>query len=212
MLLALACGSACDDEAPLAVAWPAGTIVAVDGEPILGHEVDDHIEAMLDIQPAFGETQRRRMVLLHVTLPRAYARVHGGAPREAARAEAEGWLASLDAGHDVESQWQRLVGNWDEIGLPLWLAVRELEPGERIGVIELPGRFVVARLEGRDRNANPAHERLQVLLESFFYVERPETLVQDYLNGTLEIVDPAWSEVVPDFVEYEMKSEETERS
>jgi hypothetical protein len=203
---------ACDGSLTEPANWPEGTAMVLDGEPIPASAIDDHIDAMLDIQPAFGETQRRRMVLLHYTLPLFYARIHGGEAREAALAEAEGWLASLDAGNNVESEWKRHTGNWNELGLDLWLAVRELEPGERIGVVELPGHFVVARMEGRDGSDNRAHERMQVLVEPFYFVEQPETLIQDYLEGTLEIVDPAWKEVVPGIVEYEMTEKELERS
>ena len=49
--------------------WPPGTILALNGEPVLEQEVDADIEAMLDIDNAFVETQRRRLVLINITLP-----------------------------------------------------------------------------------------------------------------------------------------------
>ena len=185
-------------------AWPEGTVEAVDGEPILASEVDAHVEAMLDLENAFGLTQRRRMVLVNVSLPLAHARRHGGERRAEARRAAEEWLARLEAGQEVESDWQRLVGNWDQVGLTVWLAARGLEPGAHSGVVELPGRFAVVRLEARDGARNPALERVQVLLEAFPYTDRLDTVLQDYLGGELEIVDPAWDEVVPGGLKYEM--------
>ena len=101
--LATACGS--EQAAPV---WPQGTVVAVDGEPILASEVDAHVEAMLDLENAFGLSQRRRMVLVNVSLPLAHARRHGGERRAEARRSAEEWLARLEAGEKVESDWQRL--------------------------------------------------------------------------------------------------------
>lgn len=202
--LAAACGS--EQAAP---AWPQGTVVAVDGEPILASEVDAHVEAMLDLENAFGLTQRRRMVLVNVSLPLAHARRHGGERRAEARRAAEEWLARLEAGEEVESNWQRLVGNWDQVGLTVWLAARELEPGAHSGVVELPGRFVVVRLEARDGAKNPALENVQVLLEDFPYTDRLATALQDYLEGELEIVDPAWNEIVPGALKYEMTGDAT---
>jgi len=202
----------CQGEEQVAPSWPAGTAVVVDGEPILASEVDADIDALLDIERAFGKTQRRRMILLHVALPRSFARAHHGQARAAARAEAQAWLESLEQGRPAGSQGRFVSGNWNELGLPVWLVARGLEPGQHSAVVELPGRFVVLRLENRDHNPNPALERLRVLSETFPFVEEPATLVDDYLDGTLEIVDPAWREIVPGFVEYKMVKKKMEQS
>ena len=101
------------------------------------------------------------------------------------------------------------MGNWNQVGLTVWLVARGLEPGAHSGVVELPGRFAVIRLEARDGARNPALERVQVLLEAFPYTDRLDTVLQDYLGGELEIVDPAWDEIVPGALKYEMTGDAT---
>ena len=190
--------------------WPEGTVLALDDEPILASEVDAEIAAILDIQQAFVETQRRRLVLINLVLPRTYARTRYPERREQARVEADDWDERFLEGNfadaaATDSEGTESVGNWDEIGLDVWLVARKLRPGESSSVVELPGRFAVIELLQRDDNPRRSFERMLVRVHSFEFVNSTVKLLDDYLEARLEIVDPAWAEVVPGFLKYKMR-------
>lgn len=206
--------SACGSSTSKVASWPEGTVLAVDGTAILSTDVDAHAKSLLDIKPAFSIEQRRRLIVINFALPRAYGQAHAGEARDAARAEAEDWLRSKAAlpalppsMEDADfAAWK--TGNWDTLGIDLWLAARGLQDGESSGVVELPGRFAVIEMMRRDRKTNLALEQFTLRVETFNYVDNPAALIESCLQGTLEIVDPTWREAVPGFYKYTMKGEQ----
>lgn len=207
-LLALglfACGSG-ESEAE-AKSWPAGTAVALGNQAILADEIDRDIDALLDIEKAYVVEQRRRLILTNIAMPRAYARGLDPARMEAARREAQSWRESFDSSGPPAPLDSRLTGNWDEIGLGVWLVARDLLVGETSAVVELPGEFLVVRLIERDNAENLAIERLTVEIQRFPFVDDVTRLADDLETTDLVIVDPAWDEIVPGYYKYKMKAD-----
>lgn len=199
LLVALgACGGA-----PDAPSWPAGTVLVVAGEPVLAEEVDEDLEAVGLIDPAWVTEHRRRLLLQNVVLPLAYGRSLDPARRADARAAAEAWRAAPGGEAGVESE---LRGNWDGLGFEVWLEARRLEAGQISEVVELPGRFVVLEVLARQPEADPRFERFHLRLRSFPYVDSVQRLTQDFLDERLEIVDPAWREIVPGYLKHRMQA------
>ncbi len=203
LLVALAaapCG--CGEPEPSAPTWPAGTAIVLGGQPITVAEVDAHVDAVLDIQPSYSLEQRRRIVLMNWSFPRALGAAEGGARRSPALEEARAWRAGLLDGTHELGEASEQIGNWDMIGFEIWLVARDLEVGEASEPVELPGRYAVLRLEQRDGNPRPAFEYLRVRVAEFPFVDDPEALLTNETADRLEIVDPAWAEIVPGIYKY----------
>lgn len=202
LLAAAAAVCACGPPAPPAPAWPGGTVIVLAGQPITEEEVDAHVDAVLDIQPSYSIEQRRRIVLMNWSFPRALGAAAGAELRAPALAEAEAWRAGLLDGANEFNASTEQIGNWDMIGFELWLVARDLGAGEVSATVELPGRFAVLRLEERDGNSKPAFEYLRVRVAEFPFVDDPDALITNETADRLEIVDPAWAEIVPGIYKY----------
>jgi len=182
-------------------------VLAVDGVAIKREEVDAHVDALLDIKPAFNLIHRRRLIVMNWAFPLAFGRARAGAARERARARAESRMAARELGPSAPAPSASGIveGNRDGLGLDLWLVARRLEAGQNSGIVELPGRFALVELIDRDHRRNPALENFSLRLESFNYVDDPRTLVTDCMEAKLEIVDPLWREIVPGIYKYKMR-------
>jgi len=200
VLAAAPCG--CGEPEPAAPAWPEGTAVVLAGLPITVAEVDAHVDAVLAIQPSYSLEQRRRIVLMNWSFPRALGAAMGGARRDAALEQAGSWRTGLLHGTHELGEASEQIGNWDMIGFELWLVARDLEVGEVSEPVELPGRYAVLRLEQRDGNPRPAFEYLRLRVAEFPFVDDPEALLTNETADRLEIVDPAWVEIVPGIYKY----------
>jgi len=185
--------------------WPEGTVVVLDGEPITAAEVDQYVDAMKEIDASFTKPHCRRLVLTSIIFYRAFARAHPDRPREEARAEATEWRRKLLAGELVGPLVEPRSGNWDLLGVEYWLALREMEPGEWSDVIELSGRFAVLQLISRDHAPRGGQEWFETRIVEFPYVDHPELLQNRITDAVLEIVDPAWQEIVPGYWKYELR-------
>jgi hypothetical protein len=199
-LLAVAgCGEA---PAPAPPGWPEGTVLVLDGVPVTAAEVDVHLDAVRAIRPAVSVEQLRRLVLMNDTLPRARGAVEGGERRAEALAEARGWLEAHAAGERSFDAVPPRAGNWDGVGFELWLAARRAPAGEVVGPVELPGRYAVVLVEARDDNPRAELEGFLLRVVEFPFVEEPDALAARATESRVEIVDPAWRDVVPGAYKY----------
>jgi hypothetical protein len=186
---------------------PPGTVMVLDGEAITSDEVDSYIENLRAIMPAYTKTHRRRQALTNLLFPMVYGRARYPVEREVAHSKAEAWRAFVLAGEEVSPPGETVVGNWDILGLDIWMVLRGLEEEEWSAVCEGPGHFIVAQLLGRDRAVHGGQEMFQAHVVEFPYAPNPDSLLTDCIDGTLEITDPAWHEIVPGHWEYAMRGE-----
>jgi len=198
---------ACAPE-PAPKTWPAGTVLVMDGEPISEQEVDTLIEPLLELEAAYTQTHRRRLVLTNVVLPRAFSRARYPEERIRAREEALTAQRTVSEGEPPDVFLERLTGNWDVLGLETWITARGLELGRWSEVIEFGGRFVLVRVNGRDYNAVAGLENFDIDVASYPYMIRYASLQELYIEGELEIVDPAWREIVPGFYKYHLRADQ----
>ena len=184
--------------------FPPGTVALVNGTPITQAEVDAQVEALLEIEPAFVITQRRRLIMTHIAIPKAYGIALAGERRERAREEAQAWLDS-ETPHALPEGFipPETRGRWGDLGLGTWLVARELEVGESSGIVELCGQFAVIKMLARDRI--PGREAMELEIENFPYDDQPLTLTNRCRTGTLQIIDPTWDEVIPATYKYSMR-------
>lgn len=176
---------------------PAGTVMLLDGAPVLAAEVDAVAAELEELQPTFSLPQRRRQALLSVVLPALHARAGNDEARAAALEQARSFRDEAVAATDDASLPPVVETHWQLLGIDVWLAVHELEPGTWSEPLEVPGAFVVARMVDRDRTPKTAAETLRMRLEFFPWVPVRANLAQDIRSAELEIVDPAWEDVVP---------------
>ncbi len=196
-----------EDPLPPARSFPAGTAVAVNGDPVLAEEIQRVAASIQALYPGYTDAHHRRLALTAVVLPRAAIRslhreAHARARAEAARALERGpdFLADL-------SKEQR--GNFKSLDLDLWCLARELPLGEWRGPLELVGRFALVRLDAR-HGANAEEEVLELRCVEFAFVPLDDlkSLVEAALDRSrLEIVDPEWEETVPEAWKRRMNGE-----
>jgi hypothetical protein len=183
---------------------PPGTVLLVDGLPLMAAEVEDLAEGVALLYPEYSRLHARRLALTNEFLPRLAGRALQPERWEEARA------AAAAAFEDVPREPQRQQGNFGLLGLGLWDAARRLEPGVWSAPVELFGRFVRVRLEGRDGNADPRAEELDVSLLEFPYVAVAEAKAAHAFaldRAVLTIVDPAWREAVPEAWQHRMRAQ-----
>src|SRR5690606_11276589 len=139
-----------------AEAWPEGTVLLVAGRPVTAEAVDPLAEALLDLEPAASLAHRRRLALLHLTVPLECARgLADEQSRQRAAEEARAFAASVEGaprstvGPVHLPGLEPRQGDFIELGIPLWHVARDLEVGAWSGVRELPGAFVVVKLVDR---------------------------------------------------------------
>lgn len=215
----MGCSGGGSGDAPSVVQWPQGTVLVCAGDPIRADEVDPIAEALKPLGPKFTQPHLRRLALTNVRLPLAAGRAQGGPERrEEARADAEAFSHStresdlLPAGHAPRGGAVEMVeGSQDTLGVSLWVLVQGLEVGSWSDVAELPGQFVVVRLDERDGNAQPQRERFTLQVAAFLYVQEPASLPAAALESTLVVVDPAWEPLVPGFWRYRMRTLDSDR-
>jgi hypothetical protein len=191
---------------PAAGDWPAGTVLAVDGVPVLAAEVEPLARAIAELYPEYTRPHCLRLALTNVSLPRAAVRSCEPERREQARAACERAQATL-AGDP--SGTMALSGDWRALGLDLWAAARGLERGVWSAPTELIGRFALVRLDEQSGD-DARSERLSLQLLEIPYGARegetPQAAVARALDESrLTIVDRAWDEVVPEDWKYRMR-------
>jgi len=206
--LAIAC--ACDEVpsgAPAAAqAWPTGTVLVLNGDPILETEVDALASIVARIEPHHTLPHLRRIAVTNIVLPLLGARQVAGPERRAAALErARAWRDALAAGTTPPAPVtppveEDVEGGFGILGMEVWDWALDAPIGAWSQPIELPGAWRVTQLLERKPALRPADVRLKAKVLTFPWVEG-DTLraeVDAHLDRSkLEFVDATWRDVVP---------------
>lgn len=197
--------------------WPEGTVLVLDGTPISAEEVDRDCASIVLIYPADSPEQLRRRALNNITFPRFIARdLSDGAwessrdrARETAQRIAEGLGPTEAAGPpSPEGNHDRILEGYPlEVGLNLWAAATRLEPGVWSEPLEEPGGFHLIRVLEQQFGSRPSETRVKIAVLDFPYLGRTQVeSIQTVMHNDarLEIVDPAWKQIVPELTQYRM--------
>lgn len=188
--------------APVAPA-PAGTILTVHGTPLSAAEAEALADDVAQLYPGYSRQHARRLALTGELLPRLAGRALAPEAWQAAR---EACAAFDPQGASPRPMQAR--GTFAGLGLLIWSEARRLTPGEWGPPLELFGRFVRLRLVQREPAADPRLETLELEIVEFPYLEaaRARELLEEAIDrAELEIVDPAWREVVPESWQQRMR-------
>lgn len=215
LALLAACGGS--EPAPAeAPDWPEGTVLVLNGTPISAEDVDRDCASMLLIYPSDSQEQRRRRALNNVTFPRFLARELSGEAwtlalgeaRDAAARLAEGLAPSEAVGPPMaEGILDRILEGYPlEVGLNIWAAASALEVGDWSEPVEEPGGFHLIRVLEHQFGSRTSETRVRVAVLDFPYLgETQINSLQTFMNESkLEIVDPAWKQIVPELTQYRM--------
>ena len=211
-VLALACacdevpGGATTTAASPSKAWPSGTVLALNGDPILDTEVDAVASIVARIEPHHALPNLRRIALTNMVLPLMSARQVAGPERRAAALErARAWRAALEAGTTPPApvappREEKIEGGFGVLGFRVWEWTLDAPIGTWSEPIEQPGAWYLAKVVERKPGLRPSDVVLKVDEVIFDWVEG-ETYradVEAHLDKSkLEFVDAAWRDVVP---------------
>ena len=196
--------------------WPAGTVLAVNDEPISAEEVDRVAGDIAFLYPQYSEPHLRRLALTNVFLPRAAVisrhRERAAVQLERCREVAETLSSGSEASTElVDAEggitMRELRGDFRELGLETWALARHLEPKRWSAPLPLTGRFGLVRLAGTPEG-RPPNEILTLHILEFAYISaRDEASETDAAldASKLHVVDPAWGRLVPERWKYRMR-------
>jgi hypothetical protein len=180
---------------------PPGEVQRVDGLELRAHEIEPLARDIGELYPEYSPVHARRLALTNELLTRLALRA----------VDPAGWAAARDACAAAEPAMlepMHLEGGFRAIGLPLWSAARHLPPGEWSGPIELAGRWVRVRLDGRAEALDTRQEELELALLEFPFILPEEA--RERADAALEaveltVLDPAWEETVPESWKHRMR-------
>lgn len=210
MLRALSLGllsllPACTQAPAPAPAYPAGTVLAMDGVPIRADEVDQVASWFAQLEPRNSMDQLRRLALTNVMFPRLAAARIDPARREEARVLALSYRDALTRGSQIEGPLagpliETRSGRMLDLGMEIWNAALEVPIGAWSEVLETAGAFHIVRPARRGEGDTPALIELTVEIYDFPYLDPNE--VRNQINrqldrSRLESIDPYWWELVP---------------
>ncbi|MSR61308.1 MAG: peptidyl-prolyl cis-trans isomerase [Planctomycetes bacterium] len=188
----------------------SGVILRVDGLELTAVEVEPLVADIGELYPEYAPIHLRRLALTNEFLPRLAARATA---REAWAAARDACLRAGQEGVPLEqlADWHG-DGTYHGLGLGLWSAARRLPVGEWSAPIELPGRWVRARVDVRAPAADPREERLSLSTLTFPYLPLPaessaegNPLEAAIDHATLTLLDPEWAEAVPETWKHRMR-------
>ena len=218
--LVIALASSCDETpagtANAAPTWPAGAVIAIDGEPILAADVDAASVFVQRIEPGASSAQLRRLALANVALPRTLAKLEAPEKRAQALAEAETAHAALLAGTYASPPrpdglaGERVSGGFGQLGLVTWGTALDLPEGAWSGVLEEVGYFAIVRRLSRTEGPVPMATLVELDALVFPWLEREsaaQTIEAAHDRRRMTIVDPAWRAIVPELLQHRMKVE-----
>jgi hypothetical protein len=216
LALALAPIGACSQSAPPpAPSWPPGTVLAINGEPVLADEVDSVASLFAMLEPADSMERLRRLALTNVIIPERAARTMDAKRRSEVRAAAESYRAGLVAnelplGPIAGPSEEERKGGPKEIGFEIWQFAQDAELDVWSPVIERPGVFEISRVTKRTNAPTPGTMTITVGVLSFPYVDpaNPRQAVEDAIDRSrLVVVDESWREYVPTLWIHRMRGE-----
>ncbi|MBK7642885.1 MAG: peptidyl-prolyl cis-trans isomerase [Planctomycetes bacterium] len=210
VLIAVACGKA---QVQPAKSWPAGTVLALDGQPILESEVDEAAGMIALLEPRDSIVQLRRLALTNIVLPRCAARAIDPAARDEALRLATQWRTTLDKGLDPAApapgpQMLEKQGRILDLGIELWTAAFQSEDGHWTPILETAGCFHIARVQERSTAQLPGQVELTIQSYDFPYVPKDQARAQidaQLDRSKLEYVDESWRELVPTAWQYRFR-------
>ena len=190
--------------------WPAGTVLAVGGEPIAAEEIDRDMAVVMQVAVDSVARDLQRKALVHLTLPRAIGRALGGKRRARVLAEVEAWRAELAAGEQAGPLGlEHLSGGYGDMDLALWGAALDTPIGAWTEIQDVGGEFVFGRVLARSEHTIAAGTVVEVEAARRAYLEgpSPQAEVERAMDRlTLTIVDPLWREVVPEIIQHRMRA------
>ncbi len=205
-VLAVALVSCGHGSPPPAHAWPAGTVLALNGTPISADEVDAIGSIIARTEPDYVLVQLRRIALTNVIFQRIAAIQIGGPRYEAARKTATDLAHALQSRQAPDAARTDIVhadldGNFKSVGLEVWNWAIDAPIGTWSDPIEAEGAFGIVRVESRTPAPVPRSVMLKLSVWYVPYVPTGEATnpVDARLDrSNLEIVDEAWRDVVPE--------------
>lgn len=203
-VLALVLG--CDEPPAPPRSWPPGTVFALDDRPITAAEIDGSADVLAQLEPDLVPTMLRRLALTNVVLPRVAGILSAGPKREAARAEAEEIQRLLAGGAALGGPLMNALattrtGGPSDVGFEAWAWAAAAEIGRWSAPIETVGAYEVVRVDERTSAGSARMVRFKLSVYVIPYVDPidPHAAIERALDRSkLEIVDPAWEEIVPE--------------
>jgi hypothetical protein len=208
--LALMLAGACSNAAPPpAQSWPAGTVLAINGEPVSADEVDNVGSLFAMVEPADSMARLRRLALTNVIIPERAARTIDAKRRAEMRARAESYREALLAnglppasiiGPIAGPSEDERRGGPKEIGFAIWQFAQGAEIGAWSPVIESPGAFEIARVKKRTNAPTAGTLDITIGVLSFPYVDpaNARAAIEEAIDRSrLVVVDESWREYVP---------------
>ncbi len=204
-VLALACCADEDDGAPPR-RWPPGTVLALDDVPITAADVDRVAERIAAVYPQHSAGFHRREALGSFLLPRAALQAYYADARAEAEEKCRSERALLVAGDERAPEPIPITATPEQDTFFHWGSARGLEPGAWSDPLERMGNFVLLRLDARVEDS----EALELSVVEFPYVPAafsPKDLDAAFASARLNVVDPAYDELIPERLRYAMRGE-----
>lgn len=211
--LLLAALASCDPAAPAPKTWPAGTVFALDGVAIGAAEIDAGADVFAQLEPDLAMPHLRRLAFTNIVLPLVAGRNLAGPERDRALVRASDLKGVLDAGGTPGGPLAGATvatreGTAGEIGFEAWSYAATAEVGRWSEPLESVGSFELVQLEERSAAGAARAVRYKVRVWTVPYVDaaNPRGAIEGQFDRSkLEIVDPAWDEIVPEYWKHRLR-------
>ncbi len=216
-LLVASCGKAPQDAGVAAnphsarpTSWPSGSVISINGRPILGEQVDQLCPAVLELYPAYALPHQRRLVLTNLFLDREAVASRDHAAWEQAREKAEREWLRLQAGEPPSLPSHELYGGHDQLGFGVWAHASQVAKDVWVGPFDVVGQWVILRTTSHDLGTHAIGAEVlefPYIDESGRYGDTLQRSLQAaHDSAQLEFIDPTWAEYVPMQWQYEMRN------
>lgn len=206
---------------PAAVLGDGSRAVLRIGSELLGEEeVRARARALELLFPAATAPELARLALTNELLQQRAIAQRYRHDRSVALAESMKVLAELRSGVaepalPPSAQCRGVEGDWRALGFPVWYLVRGQALRAWSEPLDATGQLVLVRLDVRDGNADPALELFSAALIYFPYLPdprlEPDAADRAIDSTKLEILDPAYAEIVPEMWKHRMDGVEGSR-